>query len=103
MGKDFQGKIEQIDDNRWRIPKSIRPDMRVDGIIYSSGALIGEDLGLTSGDQISITLDGIEGEIPARIVNVSRNGTHLQFPAEPEIRQRVTHFLQTHGHLEEAA
>ena len=40
MSKDFQGRLEQIDANRWRIPKDSRPDMRVDGIIYASAELI---------------------------------------------------------------
>ncbi len=61
MGKDFQGKIEQIDANRWRIPRSSRPDMRVDGIIYSSGALIGDALAGGGPEQVAnvATLPGI--------------------------------------------
>ena len=42
MGREFTGKIEQIDANRWRIPRQSNPKMRVDGIIYASEALIGE-------------------------------------------------------------
>ena len=36
MSKEFEGEIEQIDANRWRVPAGSRPDMRVDGIIYAS-------------------------------------------------------------------
>ena len=40
MGEGFHGQVEQIDANRWRIPKASRPDMRVDGIIYANDELI---------------------------------------------------------------
>ena len=40
MPRELDVKLEQIDANRWRIPKSSRPDMRVDGIIYASEELI---------------------------------------------------------------
>ncbi|MGC9455531.1 MAG: RtcB family protein [Phycisphaerae bacterium] len=40
MGKDFEGQLEQIDENRWRIPKSFRSDMRVDGVIYCSESMV---------------------------------------------------------------
>ena len=40
MAKDFQGKIEQVDENRWRIPADSQKGMRVDGIIYSGKKLI---------------------------------------------------------------
>jgi len=56
MGKDFQGRIEQVDANRWRIPKDSRPGMRVDGLIYASDALI-EDV--------------ISGGGPAQVANVA--------------------------------
>ena len=42
MGKDFEGRIEQIDANRWRIPRQSQPGMRVDGIIYASRSLIAD-------------------------------------------------------------
>jgi tRNA-splicing ligase RtcB len=44
MAKRFQGPIEPIDENRWRIPKSWRSDMRVDGVIYSSRQLLDDAL-----------------------------------------------------------
>ena len=71
--------------------------------LSAGGALIGENLGLGVGEEIKISVDGITGEIVARIVNVSRKGTHLQFPADDAVRHRVTQFLQSQGHLEEAA
>ncbi len=40
---DWQGPLEKIDEFRWRIPKSYKPGMRVDGIIYADGAMI-EDI-----------------------------------------------------------
>jgi tRNA-splicing ligase RtcB len=42
MAQQFEGKLEQLDANRWRIPKESRADMRLDGIVYANEALIGE-------------------------------------------------------------
>ena len=36
----WQGPLERIDEYRWRIPKSYKPGMRVDGIIYADEAMI---------------------------------------------------------------
>jgi tRNA-splicing ligase RtcB len=36
----YRGPLEQLDACRWRIPKSYKPGMRVDGIIYASERLI---------------------------------------------------------------
>jgi len=59
----FDGRIEQVDACRWRIPADSQPSMRVDGIIYSSAALI-EDV-LTGGGPAQVanvaTLPGIVG------------------------------------------
>ncbi|MFH1232207.1 MAG: RtcB family protein [Planctomycetota bacterium] len=38
--KTWQGPLEKIDEQRWRIPKSYKPGMRVDGIIYADEKLI---------------------------------------------------------------
>jgi len=61
MGKEFQGKIEQLDANRWRIPKESRGDMRVDGIIYANDRLVGDALSGGGVDQVVnvATLPGI--------------------------------------------
>lgn len=40
MPEIWQGKLEKIDDYRWRIPKSYKPGMRVDGIIYADEKLL---------------------------------------------------------------
>ncbi len=41
MGKDaFHGPLEQVDECCWRIPKSYKPGMRVDGLIFASEALL---------------------------------------------------------------
>jgi len=40
MTTAFTGKLEKIDDYRWRIPKSYMPGMRVDGIIYSDEKML---------------------------------------------------------------
>ena len=63
MAREFQGKIEQIDANRWRIPKDARRGMRVDGIIYASSALIGGVISGGGPEQVAnvATLPGIVG------------------------------------------
>src|SRR5580704_12502296 len=41
MAKDtFHGPLEQVDACCWRIPKSYKPGMRVDGLIFSNAALL---------------------------------------------------------------
>jgi len=56
MARTFEGKIEQIDESRWRIPRITQPGMRVDGVIYASSALIA---------------DVITGGGPAQVANVA--------------------------------
>jgi len=36
----WEGRLEKIDDYRWRIPKGHKPGMRVDGIIYADERLL---------------------------------------------------------------
>ena len=36
----YTGPLEPVGPCQWRIPKSYRPDMRVDGIIFADEALI---------------------------------------------------------------
>src|SRR3989338_3933759 len=36
----WEGKLERINEYRWRIPKSYKPGMRVDGIIYADDQMI---------------------------------------------------------------
>jgi tRNA-splicing ligase RtcB len=38
----FTGPLEQVDANTWRIPKSYKPGMRVDGLIFANEALMGQ-------------------------------------------------------------
>jgi tRNA-splicing ligase RtcB len=40
MPDQWNGPLERIDDTRWRIPRSARSDMRVDGIIFASDTLM---------------------------------------------------------------
>src|SRR5262245_43281498 len=41
MGKDsFAGPLERVDDCCWRIPKSYKPGMRVDGLIFANEQLL---------------------------------------------------------------
>lgn len=40
MGQNWKGTLEKIDDYRWKIPKSYKSQMRVDGIIYIDARLL---------------------------------------------------------------
>src|SRR5260370_6473819 len=41
MGKEtYSGPLEQVDANCWRIPKSYKPGMRVDGLIFANEKLL---------------------------------------------------------------
>src|SRR5438128_12122796 len=43
MGKDtYHGPLEQVDPCCWRIPRSYKPGMRVDGLIFANDRLIGQ-------------------------------------------------------------
>ncbi|MFB3890682.1 MAG: RtcB family protein [Phycisphaerae bacterium] len=61
MEKHDEVKIERIDANRWRIPKSQRADMRVDGVFYANDALLNDVV--TGGGLVQVanvaTLPGI--------------------------------------------
>jgi len=61
MASPFTGPLERIDACRWRIPKSYRADMRVDGLIYADDALIDAIRGDSSPEQVAnvATLPGI--------------------------------------------
>ncbi|MBU0639808.1 MAG: RtcB family protein [Planctomycetes bacterium] len=53
MGNAYGGPLERIDDCRWRIPKSYKPGMRVDGIIYASDKMIEAIRGDQSPEQVA--------------------------------------------------
>ncbi len=40
MSESWEGRLERIDSHRWRIPRSYRPEMRADGIIYASAEMM---------------------------------------------------------------
>ena len=40
MGNAWKGPLKRIDSNRWEIPKTYKPCMKVPGVIYASGELI---------------------------------------------------------------
>ncbi|HVS39648.1 MAG TPA: RtcB family protein, partial [Gemmataceae bacterium] len=63
MGKDsFHGPLEQVDATCWRIPKSYKPGMRVDGLIFASEKLLSQIKGDMAPDQVAnvATLPGIQ-------------------------------------------
>ncbi len=55
--------IERIDEFRWRIPRTAKPGMRVDGIIYASEKLMEHIRGEQAAEQVAnvATLPGIVG------------------------------------------
>ena len=61
MAEPYTGPIEQIDDNRWLIPKSYKKGMRVDGMIYADRNLIDAIKSDKSPEQVAnvATLPGI--------------------------------------------
>ena len=61
MAKAFEGKLEQIDANRWRIPCTQQQGMRVDGVIYAGGDMIDEVIAGGAPRQVAnvATLPGI--------------------------------------------
>jgi len=63
MADKFEGKLEQVDANRWRIPKGSQPSMRVDGLIFSSAELIGDVISGGGPKQVAnvASLPGIVG------------------------------------------
>ncbi len=63
MAQNYTGPLERIDDNRWRIPKSYRRDMRVDGVIYADERLVAAIKQDKSPEQVAnvATLPGIVG------------------------------------------
>ena len=52
----WEGKLEKIDEFRWRIPKSYKAGMRVDGIIYADESMLGQI---------------IEDQAPEQVANVA--------------------------------
>src|SRR5438552_1065575 len=61
MNESYTGPLERLDNNRWRIPKSYKPGMRVDGIIYADDVLIESIKNDKSPEQVAnvATLPGI--------------------------------------------
>jgi tRNA-splicing ligase RtcB (3'-phosphate/5'-hydroxy nucleic acid ligase) len=54
MGKDaYRGPLERVSECCWRIPKSYKPGMRVDGLIYSSDEMIEQVKGDQAPDQVA--------------------------------------------------
>jgi len=63
MAGKYTGPVEQIDNCRWRIPRSYKPAMRVDGIIYADSELMESILLDQSPEQVAnvATLPGVVG------------------------------------------
>ena len=54
MAKDvYRGPLERVNEYCWRIPRSYRDDMRVDGLIYSSEELIEQVKGDQAPNQVA--------------------------------------------------
>src|SRR4030043_2383405 len=59
----WSGKLEKVDEYRWRIPKSYKPGMRVDGLIYADEDMLQHILEEQALDQVANVafLPGIVG------------------------------------------
>jgi tRNA-splicing ligase RtcB (3'-phosphate/5'-hydroxy nucleic acid ligase) len=59
----FAGPLEQVDANSWRIPKSYKPGMHVDGLIFANEKLMGAIRADQALDQVAnvAMLPGIQG------------------------------------------
>src|SRR5215210_109995 len=59
---EYTGPLEQVGPCQWRIPKSYRADMRVDGLIFADEALIGQIKKDQGPEQVAnvATLPGIQ-------------------------------------------
>ncbi|RIK65189.1 MAG: RNA-splicing ligase RtcB [Planctomycetota bacterium] len=53
MAEAFTGPLERLDSCRWRIPRSYKPGMRVDGLIYADDVLIDHIRGDRSPEQVA--------------------------------------------------
>ena len=62
MANEWAGPIEQIDEFRYRIPRSYKPSMRVDGIIYADSRLLPSILADRAAEQVAnvASLPGIQ-------------------------------------------
>ena len=63
MAQNYTGPLERVDEVRWRIPRSYKEGMRVDGLIYADDALVEAIKEDKSPDQVAnvACLPGIVG------------------------------------------
>src|SRR3954465_12534578 len=59
----YTGPLERVNETCWRIPKTYRPDMRVDGLIFADDQLIDQIRADQAPEQVAnvATLPGIQG------------------------------------------
>jgi tRNA-splicing ligase RtcB len=59
----WEGKLEKVDDYRWRIPKEYKPGMRVPGLIYAGESMLGSIMDDQAPEQVANVafLPGIVG------------------------------------------
>ncbi len=63
MPGGWSGPLEKVTDFKWRIPRSYRPEMRVDGIVFATEKMVGtlrDDMALEQVANVA-TLPGIVG------------------------------------------
>lgn len=53
MAGAYRGPLERVNDHCWRIPKSYKPGMRVDGLIYADDAMIEMIRGDSAPEQVA--------------------------------------------------
>src|SRR4030042_735584 len=59
----WEGKLEKVDEYRWRIPRSYKPGMRVDGLIYADEPMLRQIIDDQAPEQVANVafLPGIVG------------------------------------------
>jgi len=50
----WTGPLEKVDDYRWRIPKSYKPGMRVDGLVFANQEMLNDILKEQSLEQVAM-------------------------------------------------
>ncbi|MDP2921475.1 MAG: intein-containing RctB family protein [Candidatus Omnitrophota bacterium] len=53
MAQAFEGKLEKLDEFRWKIPQSYKPGMKVPGIIYANDKLFPEIINDKAPEQVA--------------------------------------------------
>ena len=102
MGQAWGGPLEQIDTFRYRIPRSYKPSMRVDGIIYADSRLLPSILSDRAAEQVAQAVLFLASDESAAITGhnlVTDRGVGIQNPAavQPRTEADIRSLLEAQG------